>query len=149
MTLLSRQNLIVFVLAVLILVPIPFERVPEFRFTVVDVHDEPLSGVTVIEDTDDYTYNAVRERRTSVSGNNGEVVLPAKKLWMSLGYRLLQATFARLMLLAHGSIGVHTDIFVMEDDDYWPTNVARWNEDCDTRCDISQKLTALSKHEGR
>lgn len=142
-----KRKAILFVLAVITLLPVPFERVPEFKFILVDDEGVPIPGVTVIQEVTDYTYRSSDpwDRVTTRSGENGEVQFPATTYWMSVGYRAARSAFARVMLLAHGSIGVKCDIFVMEDANYWPTNVARWHDECHPKCEIPAQLSALKK----
>ena len=99
------------VLAAVIILPLPFERIPYFEFVVIDETGKPLPDVPVIQEVRDYTFNS-HERYESSSDGAGRVVFPRRVIWGSVAYRVLRPVVAVVLLLAHGSTSASADMYV-------------------------------------
>jgi hypothetical protein len=128
-------------LAFFFLVPFSFERIPEFQLTLVNENGDLLSGVEVIQEMTDYTFNN-RQIVKVKSDAKGQITFPAHVIKGSIAYRVTRPVFSGLMLLAHGSTGATADMYVGEDTIYTSSTVARWSSDSSIASEMPEKLIA-------
>lgn len=91
-------------------IPFPTILVPEWKVQVVDENGNPYKNKLVRQFCDNYTLGVHPCEEAGdfmkLTDENGYVVFPERKVWLSLTSRLIRSFLNLLMLLAHGSYGV-------------------------------------------
>ncbi len=111
----KKQNAILVLIVGLILsfIPFPTKVVPEWKLKVVDENGRPYKNQIVRQFCENYTLGVdpcSNNDSLSRTDENGYVLFPERKIWMSFSMRIINSIFNYLMLIAHGGVG--TDIFL-------------------------------------
>ncbi len=111
----KKSHVIIF-LIILFLIPFPTEMVPEWKIQIVDKNNKSLPEVKVRQITDNYTFWGCCDSSydEKISDSNGYAVFPAKYLWASSFSRIVYPPIANIMLLAHGSAGAYSSVWIID-----------------------------------
>jgi len=98
--------LIFVVTLILVVVPYPTLVAPEWSVLVVDGQSKPLSGVSVRESYQNYSLERTGHEVDIVTGDDGKVLFPAKRIWNNLLLRSI-GFLGALSGGVHASFGPH------------------------------------------
>jgi hypothetical protein len=98
-------------LLVLSLIPIPHIVAPEWTVQIVDADGRPVPGITVREESQEYSIEHREDERDEVSGDGGTVRFPARYLYVSVLQRVIGAGLSVAGTGVHASFGSHTYVF--------------------------------------
>jgi len=95
-------------LAALILVVVPYPTLvaPEWSVLVVDGQSKPLNGVSVRESYQNYSLERTGYEVDTITGGDGKVLFPAKRIWSNLLLRSI-GFLGALSGGVHASFGPH------------------------------------------
>lgn len=94
--------LTVFILA---LIPFPTELVPESKFQIVDIKNQPLPNVATVQEWKSYTFFNVGGIEERCTNSEGVVIYPRRTHWASAFSRLTFPILAQIGTIIHGSAG--------------------------------------------
>lgn len=106
-----RKMIILGFLTVPLLIPFPIMIVPEWKITVVDKSNHPLSGLVVKQSWRQYTVQASDRRETKIADNLGKVTFKKRVVWRNGLLWLLGGLGNYLSAGTHASFGSVSKIF--------------------------------------
>src|SRR5579864_664302 len=84
---------------------------PSWTVQVVDQGGRPIQGITVREESQEYSIENREDETDKVTGNDGTVRFPARYFYVSVLQRVMGAGTSVAKTGVHASFGSHTYVF--------------------------------------
>lgn len=99
------------ILFVLSLIPFKSTVVPSWRVRVIDLNGSPCFKQSVSGDWGHYSFSNQSSGEYRKTDINGYVEFPERTMRKNLIQRIMNPLWAHLMVIAHGSVGIHAYVY--------------------------------------